>query len=251
MLVTLQKEFAKYRKTCPVTKIENKSVTFLRDEKYLEYLKNVKVDAWVIAPRKLEDAIRKIQESSSPNLKAHYTDWPEFEFTLYHNKLYEKKKQTRPHIGDGCKIHNTVIMDVDGMKIVNTPNGQPLRFIHTGHVMIGDNVEIGPFTVIHRGTMGCTTISSNCTIGAKVNIGHNCFVGNNNVFAVGVIFNGGVTTGNDCWFGSGSIVKHYTSIYDDVVIGMGSVVTKDINESGIYAGNPAKFLKEKPEGWNF
>jgi acetyltransferase-like isoleucine patch superfamily enzyme len=33
------------------------------------------------------------------------------------------------------------------------------------------------------------------------------------------------------------------SICDDVVIGAGSVVTRDINEAGIYAGNPARFVR--------
>ena len=32
-------------------------------------------------------------------------------------------------------------------------------------------------------------------------------------------------------------------IVDNVVIGAGSVVTKDIKKTGIYAGNPAKYLK--------
>jgi len=33
------------------------------------------------------------------------------------------------------------------------------------------------------------------------------------------------------------------TICDGVVIGAGSVVTKDITKPGIYAGNPAKFLR--------
>jgi len=33
------------------------------------------------------------------------------------------------------------------------------------------------------------------------------------------------------------------NICDNVVIGAGSVVTKDITKPGIYAGNPAKFLR--------
>ena len=34
------------------------------------------------------------------------------------------------------------------------------------------------------------------------------------------------------------------SICENVVIGAGSVITKDIVESGIYAGNPARFIRE-------
>ena len=33
------------------------------------------------------------------------------------------------------------------------------------------------------------------------------------------------------------------SICDDVAIGAGAVVTKDITEPGIYAGNPARFIR--------
>ena len=33
-------------------------------------------------------------------------------------------------------------------------------------------------------------------------------------------------------------------ICDNVVIGAGSVVTKDIKRSGVYVGNPARFLRE-------
>jgi acetyltransferase-like isoleucine patch superfamily enzyme len=35
-------------------------------------------------------------------------------------------------------------------------------------------------------------------------------------------------------------------IADDVVIGAGAVVTRDISESGIYAGNPARLLRRMP-----
>ena len=36
------------------------------------------------------------------------------------------------------------------------------------------------------------------------------------------------------------------TICDDVVIGAGAVVTRDITERGIYAGNPARLLRQLP-----
>jgi acetyltransferase-like isoleucine patch superfamily enzyme len=41
------------------------------------------------------------------------------------------------------------------------------------------------------------------------------------------------------------------NICDDVVIGAGSLVTKDIDKPGIYIGSPVKFLKPIEKGWNF
>jgi len=251
MLGTLHGKFGTYNKTCPINRIEDKCVTFIRDEKYIPLLRSVTEDIWLIAHTDMESRIRKYQEVYSPTVNVCYTDYPEYEFTLYHNYINKNKQKSKVVVGNDCVIHPSVIMNVDGMKAVNTPDGDKIHFIHTGHVLIGEKVEIGPYTVIHRGTMGLTSIGTGCQIGSLNNIGHNCSIGANNVFASSVILNGGVSTGRNCWFGSGSVIKHHTSIYDNVVLGHGTVVTKDINESGIYVGNPARFLKPIEEGWNF
>lgn len=51
--------------------------------------------------------------------------------------------------------------------------------------------------------------------------------------------------GNDVWIGAGSIVKAGVTIGDGVIIGAGSVVTKDLEEYGIYAGVPAKLIRTR------
>ena len=48
--------------------------------------------------------------------------------------------------------------------------------------------------------------------------------------------------GNNVSIGSNATILPVT-ICDNVVIGAGSVVTKDIKKPGIYAGNPASFLR--------
>ena len=250
MLEILRKKFETYDKTCPINNLKDGCVTFIRDKKYIHYLKKNK-DVWVIAPKELKNEFGLYQEAYSPDIKGIFIDYPEYYFCLYHNMLYGDRPKIEPKIGKGCKIHETVVMDVDGLKIINGPNGEKVQFIHSGWVEIGDNVEIGPYTVIHRGTMAETKISNNCKIGAKNNIGHNCFIGENTVFAVGAILNGGVLIGKNCWISSGVMIKHYTKITNDVVLGMGTMVLKDIMESGIYVGIPAKFLKPIEKGWNF
>jgi len=251
MLEILLRRFVNYRNTCPINNIEDKSVTFIRDEKYLPLLRDIKEDIILIAHKRMESKIREYQEAYCPTVNAYYTDYPEYEFTIYHNCINKSRQKSCPNIGNNCNIHPSVIIGVDGMKVVNTPNGEKINFIHTGHVLILDNVNIGAYTVIHRGTMGITIIKEGCNIGSLCNIGHNCSIGTYNILAANVVFSGGVFTGSNCWFGSGSIVKHKVTITDNVVVGMGAVVTKDIKKSGVYVGNPARFLKEHEEGWNF
>jgi acetyltransferase-like isoleucine patch superfamily enzyme len=51
--------------------------------------------------------------------------------------------------------------------------------------------------------------------------------------------------GNDVWIGNNVLIKAGVKVGDGVVIGMGSIVTKDIPPYEIWAGNPAKFIKNR------
>lgn len=51
--------------------------------------------------------------------------------------------------------------------------------------------------------------------------------------------------GNDVWIGNNVLIKANISIGDGVVIGMGSVVTKNVGPYEIWAGNPAKFIRNR------
>jgi len=120
---------------------------------------------------------------------------------------------------------------------------------------IGDNTFIGPFVEIQRGvTIGRSCkIQSHAFICELVSIGDNCFVSHGAMFINDLFQTGGPAGGKkELWRGTqiGNRVSIGTnatilpvSICDDVVIGAGSVVTKDITVSGVYAGNPAKFLR--------
>ncbi|MCB0710024.1 MAG: N-acetyltransferase [Chitinophagaceae bacterium] len=120
---------------------------------------------------------------------------------------------------------------------------------------IGDDCFIGPFTEIQKNvTIGhrCK-IQSHSFICELVTIGDDCFIGHAVMFINDVFSNGGPAMGNQgLWkhtvignkvsIGSNASILP-VKICDNVVIGAGSVVTKDITKPGIYAGNPAKFIR--------
>jgi len=120
---------------------------------------------------------------------------------------------------------------------------------------IGANSFIGPFVEIQKNVK----IGSDCKIQSHsficefVNIGNNCFISHgvmfiNDLFKDGSPAGGKVEKwrktiiGNNVNIGTNATILPVI-ICDNVVIGAGSVVTKDINISGIYAGNPAKKLR--------
>ncbi len=120
---------------------------------------------------------------------------------------------------------------------------------------IGDNCFIGPFVEIQRGAkIGANTkVQSHAFICDLVNIGENCFISHGAMFINDTFNKGGPAGGDKSKWKSTEIGNHVSigtnstilpvKIADNVVIGAGSVVTKDILEPGIYAGNPAKKIR--------
>lgn len=57
-----------------------------------------------------------------------------------------------------------------------------------------------------------------------------------------------ITLGKQVWIGAGAIVLPGVTVGDGAVIGAGSVVTKDVAARTVVVGNPARPIKEIPEG---
>ena len=120
---------------------------------------------------------------------------------------------------------------------------------------IGTGVFIGPFTEIQKDVEigNRTKVQSHSFICELVSIGDDCFIGHGVMFINDTFSTGGPARGDKSkWkstkIGNGvSIGSNATimpiEICDNVVIGAGSVVTKNITEPGIYAGNPARKMK--------
>lgn len=143
-------------------------------------------------------------------------------------------------------------------KIVNVNFGERVKVVEPVNIYgcsIGDDCFIGPFTEIQKKvTIGDRVkVQSHSFICELVTIGSDCFIGHGVMFINDLFSKGGpaggdqslwaeTKIGNKVSIGSNATILP-VSICDNVVIGAGSVVTKDIVKPGIYAGNPAKFLR--------
>lgn len=120
-----------------------------------------------------------------------------------------------------------------------------------------DGVFVGPFVEIQKNsTIGeRTKIQSHSFICEYVTIGRDCFVGHGVMFANDLFKDGHPDPNPESWgrtvigdnvtIGSNATVLS-VNICSGAVIGAGSVVTKDITEKAIYAGNPARKLRDLP-----
>ena len=147
------------------------------------------------------------------------------------------------------KVHRASIRDVafgTGVTVV-----EPCNLYECS---LGDGAFVGPFCEIQKGvTIGRKTkVQSHSFICELVNIGNDCFIGHGVMFINDTFAKGGPAGGDtSLWksthigdrvsIGSNATILPVT-ICDDVVIGAGTVVTKNITEPGTYAGNPARKL---------
>jgi acetyltransferase-like isoleucine patch superfamily enzyme len=122
---------------------------------------------------------------------------------------------------------------------------------------LADDTFVGPFVEIQCDvSIGARTrIQSHAFICELVTIGEDCFISHGAMFINDIFGDGGpapsgrrdlwksTTIGNDVSIGTNATILPVT-ICDNVVIGAGAVVTKDIEEPGVYAGNPARLLRK-------
>ena len=150
-------------------------------------------------------------------------------------------------------------MKITDNNIINVEVGENLQIINPVNIydcVIGDNVFIGPFVEIQKGVKinSNTRIQSHSFICEMVEIGKNCFIGHGVMFINDKFsFQNGPSGDKNLWkktliednvsIGSNATILP-VKICSNVVIGAGSVVTKNILKPGVYAGNPSKLLKD-------
>ena len=137
--------------------------------------------------------------------------------------------------------------------------GENVKIVEPSNIYgctIGDDTFIGPFVEIQKDV----SIGKNCKIQSHSFICELVTIGDDTVVAHGVMFindlfaNGGPANGDkNLWkrtkignkvsIGSNATILP-VKICDNTVIGAGSVVSKDIEEPGIYLGNPAKKVRD-------
>lgn len=144
-------------------------------------------------------------------------------------------------------------------RIVEVEHGSGLTVVEPVNMygcQLGDDVFVGPFVEIQRDVRigDRTRIQSHTFVCEMVDIGADCFIGHgvmfiNDLFQIGkpapkdrMDLWAPTRIGNHVSIGSNATILP-VNICDHVVIGAGAVVTKDITEPGIYAGNPARLLR--------
>lgn len=146
-------------------------------------------------------------------------------------------------IGDNCLIQAGAVIGTDGLGCARRDDGVLVKFPHLGGVVIGNNVEIGANCQIAKGALSNTIISDGCKLNGLCFIAHNCQLGRNVWITGNTMLAGSVVVEDNVTIFSSVTVRDQRKIGTGAIIGMGTLVTKDIPAGEVWIGSPAHKLR--------
>ena len=137
-------------------------------------------------------------------------------------------RQMFAEVGEGCYVETPFYANMGGHHVhfgdyVYANYG--LTLVDDTHIYVGDHTMFGPHVTL-------------ATAGHPIDP---------ELRRRGLQYNMPIHIGRNCWLGAGVIVMPGVTIGDNVVIGAGSIVTRDIPSNVVAVGNPCRVLREVGE----
>lgn len=187
------------------------------------------------------------------------------------------KRRVRGVLDDKADTHGTTIQGVDVLGNIDTwleyldcefiiaigsprtrfkvcsnmfKSGAPsfATLIHPS-VIYSNTVTFGVGVIVCAGTIitADVSIGNHNILNLNVTVGHECNFDTFVTVAPMAAISGNVTLSKCAEIGTGAVIRQGITIEKGAMLGMGGILTKNIPELMIFAGNPAKKLKELPE----
>ena len=146
-------------------------------------------------------------------------------------------------MGDNVIIKSGTAIGQSGFGF-NFDKKKRIKFPHIGRVIIENDVQIGSFCTIDRGSLTDTVIGEFTSIDNQVHIAHNVKIGNFCMIAAQSGIAGSTIIGNNVKIGGQTGISGHLSIGNNVKIGGKSGVISDIKDNQIVMGYPAKSIRD-------
>lgn len=132
------------------------------------------------------------------------------------------------------KLFDRVKTEGGHLPIIISPNAHVSK-----HAVLEDGTIIMHHVLVNAGAK----IGKGCIINSKALIEHEAIVGDFCHISTATCINGQVTIGANSFIGSNSTLSNNISVVENTIIAAGSQVLKNIDDSGIFIGNPLRKIK--------
>jgi acetyltransferase-like isoleucine patch superfamily enzyme len=231
-----------YHRTCSAKFVYRAHTTFARNKTWLYMIASSNVDCCVFVPKDLDFHV-------SDRTKLIPVDDVDKWFILFHNEVNRFRSRSEDCIINPSYISDEASIGTPGVRFTYDENGSLVLMKHMGNVIIEKNCFVSDHSVIHAATLDSTILKEGVKVGTNCTIGHNSIIRNNTIIVDGSNIGGSCEIGSSCFIGIGTKTRDNIKICNNVMTGAGTVVVKDIEEPGIYAGVPARRLKDWDGKW--
>lgn len=164
-------------------------------------------------------------------------------------------------IGDDRKINELIekgfyfLVTVGQIKTSQTRNSifqklvdgkAQIATIYSPSAQISRHSSVGEGTIVmHSVNINASAvIGKNSILNSGALIEHDVTVGSHVHVSTHAILNGNVIVGDGCFVGSNAVIGHGIKVVDNCIIGAGTVVVHDLEQPGVYVGNPARLVSK-------
>jgi acetyltransferase-like isoleucine patch superfamily enzyme len=120
------------------------------------------------------------------------------------------------------------------------------------HLMFkSNNVDIGDHVFINEGcsfdNLECVTIGDHVHVGPQVMFGTSSHQPGNSFVRAGAVSLAPLVVCSGSWIGARAVLLPGVKVGEGCVVGAGAVVTRDCQPHGLYAGVPARRIRDLPQ----
>jgi UDP-3-O-[3-hydroxymyristoyl] glucosamine N-acyltransferase len=142
-------------------------------------------------------------------------------------------------IGNNVILQNGVVIGADGFGFAKDEHGRWQKIVQSGHVVIGDDVEIQAQACIDRAAVGVTQIDRGAKIDNFVQVGHGSAVGEDSLLCAQVGLAGSTEVGKNVILAGQVGVAGHCKIGNGAIMTAQSGVSHDVEPGAMVSGSPA------------
>jgi len=133
---------------------------------------------------------------------------------------------------------------IDLFESLHIPDDRLAVFIHPLSY-VAHTVRLGPGTIVmpNASISSATSLAKGCLVMVGATIGHNNQIGKYCHFAAQSCLGANMRIGDGVHIGLNATTRESLTIGRNATLGMGAVLTRNMGEGEIWAGNPARFLR--------